>query len=501
MQLWRTPFVSDAHAAAQPAGDGAAGQGRQRRPGARHLRLPVDGPRWPARRRPTAAVYEDAGRRAATARLDPYHWLGRRRARRPARPRWPTSGPPPSRCWPSTRRSARSPAQAAEALDEAAARVAALVRRRAASAPRRPPPGSRGSTELRQRPGPSGDPAGHAVRRPRPHRRARRPARPSFDGVGAARGRLPRRRRRLRRPPRASSSGCSRDVERDRHRRRGRAARRPPRRAGRGPGGRHRGRRRTSTSTDATVAHRDPGARRRGPRRRQPGPRHPRRPPPRPAGPRGHAPSSPPSSRCSARPSPGRWPPPTRPRRCDEQLGRLLLQLEDLESRFAEFDDFLAELGDQARPRSTRRSPPASRRCWTSAPAAPASLADAAERILDGVAPPRRRARDRRRGQHLLRLRPDGAPSSAASPTSCAPSATASAPRSWTAGSRPPARRPRAPCATAPTCTTTAAARSGSGAHRFAVNTQPLDLTLVPHGDAPRLRPHRHRLPRAGHRR
>ena len=32
------------------------------------------------------------------------------------------------------------------------------------------------------------------------------------------------------------------------------------------------------------------------------------------------------------------------PRKCDEQLGRLMLQLENLESRFSEFDDFLAEL-------------------------------------------------------------------------------------------------------------------------------------------------------------
>ncbi|GAB7048095.1 DNA repair ATPase [Catenuloplanes indicus] len=32
------------------------------------------------------------------------------------------------------------------------------------------------------------------------------------------------------------------------------------------------------------------------------------------------------------------------PARCDEQLGRLMLQLENLESRFAEFDDFLAQL-------------------------------------------------------------------------------------------------------------------------------------------------------------
>ena len=33
------------------------------------------------------------------------------------------------------------------------------------------------------------------------------------------------------------------------------------------------------------------------------------------------------------------------PERCDEQLGRLLLRLEDLESRFGEFDDFLSTLG------------------------------------------------------------------------------------------------------------------------------------------------------------
>ncbi len=33
------------------------------------------------------------------------------------------------------------------------------------------------------------------------------------------------------------------------------------------------------------------------------------------------------------------------PDRCDEQLGRLMLRLENLESRFTEFDDFLAQLG------------------------------------------------------------------------------------------------------------------------------------------------------------
>lgn len=35
------------------------------------------------------------------------------------------------------------------------------------------------------------------------------------------------------------------------------------------------------------------------------------------------------------------------PDNCDEQLGRIMLQLENLESRFAEFDDFLEELSDK----------------------------------------------------------------------------------------------------------------------------------------------------------
>ncbi|GII04146.1 DNA repair ATPase [Planobispora takensis] len=35
------------------------------------------------------------------------------------------------------------------------------------------------------------------------------------------------------------------------------------------------------------------------------------------------------------------------PERCEEQLGRLMLQLETLESRFSEFDDFLARLGSK----------------------------------------------------------------------------------------------------------------------------------------------------------
>ena len=144
-------------------------------------------------------------------------------------------------------------------------------------------------------------------------------------------------------------------------------------------------------------AHRHPGADRRGARRRQPRARHPRRPPQGAAGRRGPRRVRAPSSRCSARRSPARSPSPTRPRGCDEQLGRLMLQLEELEARFGEFDDFLGQLAPSAR-RSTRRSPPASRRCWTSGHGAPNGWSTSAERILGSVA---RRAADARRRRRV----------------------------------------------------------------------------------------------------
>jgi hypothetical protein len=64
----------------------------------------------------------------------------------------------------------------------------------------------------------------------------------------------------------------------------------------------------------------------------------------------------------------------------------------------------------------------------------------------------------------------------------CANSATACARRNSTAASRPPARRPRA----LRDRTDLYADDDRTlllGGHRFAVNTQPLDLALVPHGD------------------
>ncbi len=60
------------------------------------------------------------------------------------------------------------------------------------------------------------------------------------------------------------------------------------------------------------------------------------------------------------------------PDACDDQMARVLAQLEELESRFAEFDEVLGN-SPTAVPRSTTRSPPASRPSPTPAPAAPHS--------------------------------------------------------------------------------------------------------------------------------
>ncbi|WP_309109695.1 DNA repair ATPase [Saccharothrix sp.] len=72
------------------------------------------------------------------------------------------------------------------------------------------------------------------------------------------------------------------------------------------------------------------------------------------------------------------------PAACDEQLGRLLLQLENLESRFGEFDDFLAQLGakrtDVYEAFSSRKQALLDERSRRAD-----RLVDSAERILTGV--------------------------------------------------------------------------------------------------------------------
>ncbi|WP_306369020.1 DNA repair ATPase [Nocardiopsis sp. CC223A] len=72
------------------------------------------------------------------------------------------------------------------------------------------------------------------------------------------------------------------------------------------------------------------------------------------------------------------------PKRCDEQLGRIMLQLENLESRFAEFEDFLGELSDKREDVyeafSTRKQSLVDERSRRAD-----RLAASAERVLEGV--------------------------------------------------------------------------------------------------------------------
>lgn len=170
------------------------------------------------------------------------------------------------------------------------------------------------------------------------------------------------------------------------------------------------------------------------------------------------------------------------PEACDDQLARLLLRLENLESRFAEFDDFLAELGERRsevyEALSARKQTLQDERARRAE-----RLAGSADRVLDTVA---RRvasledldavhtyftsdpmvAKIRRTADELREL---GDPVRAEELDGRLKAARQEAGR---------ALRDR----------TELYADGGSviklGRHRFAVNTQPFDLTLVPSGDS-----------------
>ncbi|MEE1773470.1 DNA repair ATPase [Streptomyces sp. JV185] len=169
------------------------------------------------------------------------------------------------------------------------------------------------------------------------------------------------------------------------------------------------------------------------------------------------------------------------PDACDEQLARLLLQLENLESRFAEFDDFLAELAE--RRTEVYEAFSARKQTLQDARARRAErLADSAARVLETVS---RRlsalpdpdavhtyfssdpmvAKIRRTAEELRSL---GDPVRAEELDGQLLAARQEAGR---------ALRDRSELY----------ADGGAvirlGRHRFAVNTQPFDLTLVPHGD------------------
>ncbi|MEU8811893.1 DNA repair ATPase [Streptomyces violaceoruber] len=169
------------------------------------------------------------------------------------------------------------------------------------------------------------------------------------------------------------------------------------------------------------------------------------------------------------------------PERCDDQLARLLARLEDLESRFAEFDGFLAELADKrteiydalaarkqalsdTRARRAEQLAASAARIMETVTRRCATLADA-DAVSTYFASDPMPAKVRRTAEELRAL---GDSVRAEELDGRLKSARQEASR---------ALRDR----------TDLYADDGRtlrlGAHRFAVNTQPLDLTLVPDGD------------------
>ncbi|MFF1345749.1 DNA repair ATPase [Streptomyces sp. NPDC058322] len=169
------------------------------------------------------------------------------------------------------------------------------------------------------------------------------------------------------------------------------------------------------------------------------------------------------------------------PDACDDQLSKLLLQLENLESRFAEFDDFLAELAERrtevyeafsARKQTLQDA--RARRAERLAQSAARVLETVSRRLsalddLDAVntflASDPMAAKIRRTADELREL---GDPVRAEELDGQLLAARQEAGR---------ALRDRSELYA------DGGATIRLGRHRFAVNTQPFDLTLVPHGD------------------
>ncbi|CAL9643938.1 DNA repair ATPase [Streptomyces sp. enrichment culture] len=169
------------------------------------------------------------------------------------------------------------------------------------------------------------------------------------------------------------------------------------------------------------------------------------------------------------------------PEACDDQLARMLVQVENLEARFAEFDDFLSDLADKrdeiheafsarkqtlvdARSRRAERLADSAARVLRTVSRRAAALADADAVTTYFTSDPMpakvRRVADELRalGDQVRAEELDGRLKSA-----------------------------RQEALRALRDRTDLYADDGRtlrlGTHRFAVNTQPLDLTLVPHGD------------------
>ena len=169
------------------------------------------------------------------------------------------------------------------------------------------------------------------------------------------------------------------------------------------------------------------------------------------------------------------------PEACDEQLARLLVRMENLESRFAELDDFLGELADRCD--EVHEAFTARKQTLADARAARAErLAGSADRVLGTIT--RRAAtltdaeavttyftsdpmpaKVRRTADELRQLGDQVRAEELEGHLKAARQEALRALRDRTELYADDGRTIRL------------------GSHRFAVNTQPLDLTLVPHGD------------------
>ncbi|NUT28452.1 MAG: DNA repair ATPase [Streptomyces sp.] len=169
------------------------------------------------------------------------------------------------------------------------------------------------------------------------------------------------------------------------------------------------------------------------------------------------------------------------PEACDEQLARMLVQVENLESRFAEFDDFLGELADKrdevheafsarkqtladARARRAERLADSATRVLRTVTRRAAALADA-DAVATYFTSDPMPAKVRRTADELRELGDQVRAEELDGRLKAARQEVLRALRDRSDLYADDGRVLRL------------------GTHRFAVNTQPLDLTLVPHGE------------------
>ncbi|MFI6371222.1 DNA repair ATPase [Streptomyces sp. NPDC050546] len=169
------------------------------------------------------------------------------------------------------------------------------------------------------------------------------------------------------------------------------------------------------------------------------------------------------------------------PEACDEQLARLLVQLENLESRFAEFDDFLATLADKRD--EVHEAFSARKQTLADARARRAErLADSAARVLRTVA--RRAATQPDADAVTTYFTSDPMPAKVRGIADELRDLGDQVRAEELDGLLKAARQEALRALRDRTDLYTDDGRTiRLGTHRFAVNTQPLDLTLVPHGD------------------